>query len=80
MGLWVMVKTYSSGPINRFFLTPFFHLIPMNDRNNIDWNLKVSNLIVHNSWDNIKLTTVVDGNIIRKICRIPLPLQESRTS
>lgn len=72
-----MVSTFYSGPTIEFFLTLFsiFYLILM--AKTLNWDLKVSDFIDNNCWDKEKLFEVVSYEVVKKICSIRIPIQET---
>lgn len=78
-----MEKVLFFGPITRFFLShlPISYLMPNLTilKKNLNLtilkkNLRVSQFIDNGQWDRHLLSSVVDVDIVNKICSIPLPL------
>nr|XP_011462180.1 PREDICTED: uncharacterized protein LOC105350886 [Fragaria vesca subsp. vesca] len=51
----------------------FANLIPINQRNNINWEATVKDFITGHKWDKVKLLRVLDWEIVKQIIGIPIP-------
>lgn len=59
---------------NCVFPFPISNLVPSNQANDIDLNLKVSQFINNGHWDRDHLRLLVDKDTVNSIRSIPLPL------